>query len=104
MVARRRAVATTPSDGERAEAFHSGLRTRVPVGLEAAALQPRIDAAGAVRPQLGVCLHQRVDFERGEFPPLPDQGGKRPLRKTSEFEPEFLVGDETSYDSFNSSL
>ena len=84
--------------------FKAGLRTRVPVSLEAGALQPRIDPAGAVRPQLGVCLHQRVDFERGEFPPLPDQGGKRPLRKTSEFEAEFLVGDETSYDSFNSSL
>ena len=75
-----------------------------PVGLEAGALQPRIDPAGAVRPQLGVCLHQRVDFEGGEFPSLSDQGGKRLLRKTSEFEPEFLVGDETSYDSFNSSL
>ncbi len=76
----------------------------MPVGLEGGALQLRIDPAGAVRPQLGVCLHQRLDFNRGEFPPLPDQGGKRRLRKTSEFEPEFLVGDETSYDSFNSSL
>ena len=76
----------------------------MPVGLEAGALQPRIDPAGAVRPQRGVCLHQRVDFNRGELPPLLHQGGERLLRKTGELDTELLVGDETSYDPFNSSL
>jgi hypothetical protein len=49
-------------------------------------------------------VNQRLDFNRGEFPPLLHQSGERVLRKAGELEAEFLVGDETPYDSFNSSL
>ena len=74
------------------------------VGLQAAALKPRIDPGGHVRLQTHVYCEQRVDFEAAQFPTLLVQLHERSPRRPSELAPQLLIRQEAADDSFNRSL
>jgi hypothetical protein len=73
-------------------------------GLEAASLKPWINPGGNIRPQLSLHGEQRVDFETAQLPTLFSQLSKRSARGASELEPQVLVRQQTTDDSFNRSM
>src|SRR4051812_46995645 len=74
------------------------------LGLQAAALEPRINPAGDLGPQAELGSEQRVDFEAAQLPPLFIEHHERSFRKATELVPQFLIRQETADDSFNRSL
>jgi len=74
------------------------------VGLQAAALKPRIDPCGHLGPQTGIDREQRVNLEAAQLPTLFVQIHERSPRKPSELVPQLLIRQKAADDSFNRSL
>ena len=74
------------------------------VGLQAAALKPRINPGGNLRPQTDLNGEQRVDFEAAQLPTLFMQLHERSPWRPRELVPQLLVRQEAADDSFNRSL
>jgi len=73
-------------------------------GLQAAALKPRINPGGHLRPQTDLYGEQRVHFEPAQLPTLFTQLRERSPRRPSELVPQLLIRQEAADGSFNRSL
>jgi hypothetical protein len=74
------------------------------VGLQAAALKPRINPGGHLGPQIELYGEQRVDFKATQLPTLLIQLRERSPRKVNELVPQLLVRQEAPDDPFNRSM
>ncbi len=74
------------------------------VGLQAAALEPRINPCRHLGPQTDLYSEQRVDFEAAQLPTLFVQLRERSPRRSNELVPQLLIRQEAADDSFNRSL
>ena len=72
--------------------------------LQAAALKPRINPGGDLRPQTDLYREQRVDFEVAQLPTLLTQLRERSAWSPNKLESQLLVRHEAANDSFNRSM
>jgi hypothetical protein len=74
------------------------------VGLQGAALKPRINPGGRFRPQTDVYGEQRVDFEAAQLPTLFTQLCERSPRRANELLPQLFIRQQAADNSFNRSM
>jgi len=74
------------------------------VGLQAAALKPRINPGGRLGPQTDFYGEQRIDLEAAQVPTLFIQLRERSPRRPGELVPQLLIGQEAADNSFDRSL
>ena len=74
------------------------------MGLQAAALKPRINPGGHLRPKTDLYGEQRLDFETAQLPTLFTQVRERPPRRPNELVPQLLIRQEAADDSLNRSM